>query len=57
MFIPPAVGLVEVAELLYAKWFIYFAIAFVSTFVVMFAAGRIAQYIVCNLTKRGQENG
>jgi len=55
MFIPPAVGLIEVAALLYPKWFIYFATAFLSTFVVMFAAGRVAQCVVCNLSKRGEQ--
>lgn len=57
MFIPPAVGLIEVAEQLYANWFIYFAAAILSTFAVMFAAGKTAQYIVSNLSNRGQKNG
>lgn len=45
LFIPPAVGLIEVWGTLEAKWHLYFAAAFLSTFFVMFISGRTAQYL------------
>lgn len=56
MFIPPAVGLIEILDVLYPKGLIYFTVVFASTFAVMFAAGKTTQYIVCNLFKRGRNN-
>ncbi len=45
LFIPPAVALIEVWRDLQPHWAIYFAMAFFSTFVVMFISGRTAQYL------------
>lgn len=56
MFIPPAVGLVEVWGTLYPRFFAYFATAFLSTFFVMFVSGKTAEYVANNISKRGDKN-
>lgn len=56
MFIPPAVGLIEVWGSLETKWHLYFAAAVVSTFFVMFVSGRTAQYFADKIAKRGEDN-
>ncbi len=45
LFIPPAVALIEVWRDLQPHWVVYFAMAFFSTFFVMFVSGRTAQYL------------
>ena len=46
MFVPPAVGLLNNLHYMKAQWPKYLAITFISTFVVMAAAGWATQYII-----------
>ena len=46
MFVPPAVGLLNNLHYMKAQWPKYLAITFISTFVVMAAAGWVTQYII-----------
>ncbi len=46
MFIPAAAGLLESWETIKADWISYTAITFVSTFVVMVAAGKAVQFVM-----------
>ena len=56
MFIPPAVGLVEVWQTLYPRFLAYFATAFLSTFFVMFVSGKAADFIARKISRGGAEN-
>lgn len=57
MFIPAAVGIIEVWEILRPSWIAYMVITVVSTFAVMIAAGRITQGIIRHKDREDKTNG
>lgn len=52
MFIPAAVGLVEVLDILQSALFAYIIITLVSTFTVMGASGRLTQSLIRRKAER-----
>lgn len=57
MFLPPAVGLLDVWGLVKDSWVELAMITFASTFVVMAVAGWTAQCIMCRTRRRREEPG
>ena len=46
MFIPAAVGLIDVWDIIRPSWYIYLAIILISTVLVMAAAAAVSQFII-----------
>ena len=55
MFIPPAVGLMKSWDVVKDSLAAYVAVTFVSTFVVMYAAGAVTQMIIRHDKRKGGE--
>ena len=55
MFIPPAVGLMEVWDVILPSWIPYTVITTISTFLVMIVSGKVTQAVIKK--KRGNIHG
>jgi holin-like protein len=56
MFIPAAVGLLEIWDVIAPAWLEYVAVTVISTWVVMIVSGRVTQFVIRRKRKDVQES-